>query len=260
MGSLYPTLSPEDIQELLGEVLEDHPPHHGSATDPEDPSDNKAAARSERKRSREKQRRSDVNKQFSTLTDLLRQIETSHTDLFTTPIWTEASFSPTNRVELMARTIHVLQTMHDSHKRQKTLTLKLEEELAAAKKAGEEAAAKAKEKMMTPMQAGQNQVVMMVPMLLGGQAGAAGTAAQAPMAFMPMPQAAEGGPVGMPGMPGGMPWMMPSMSPWGSMIMPSTVPTPTVAVPTTSPATATSVETKQPASSETSTSNLAHCA
>lgn len=266
MGGLHPTLSPEDIQELLGGVLEDHPPHHGtgSATDPEFPSDNKAVARSERKRSREKQRRSDVNKQFSTLTDLLRQIETSHTDLFTTPIWTETSFSPTNRVELMARTIHVLQTMHDSHKRQKTMTLKLEEELAAAKKAGEEAAAKAKEKMMTPMQAGQNQVVMMVPMLLGGQAGAAGTAAptaavQTPMGFMPMPQAAEGGAAGMPGMPG-MPWMMPSMSPWGSMMMSSAVATPTVAAPTTSPATSAPDETKQPTSAETSTSNLAHCA
>ena len=144
MTGLHGALSPEDIQELLGGVLEDHPEEqegHQNTNTTGIPNDSKAAARSERKRSREKQRRSDVNKQFATLTDMLRQIESSNADLFATPIWTESSFSPTNRVEVMARTIHVLQTLDNSHKRQKTRVRELEEQLEQAKKAGEEAAA-----------------------------------------------------------------------------------------------------------------------
>lgn len=273
---MHGTLSPEDIQELLGGVLEDHPEEQtGPGTNGGVPDDSKVAARSERKRSREKQRRSDVNKQFATLTDMLRQIESSNTDLFTAPVWTEASFSPTNRVELMARTIHVLQTLDNSHKRQKTRVRELEKQLEQAKQAGEEAAAKAKEKMMAPMQAGQNQVVMMVPMLIGGGAtpGGAPSAAssQPPMAFMPMPTTGAGGETG--GAPaaaagGAMPWMMPhNMSPWGGMMMPTPAPTATTTA-TAAPANATyaasstpSEEAKQPpASGNTTTSNLAHCA
>lgn len=292
MSSVHAGFSPEDIQELLGGVLDDHPHEHEEHQSHEEQAattscdsnhdgitdDVKAAARSERKRSREKQRRSDVNKQFATLTDLLRQIESSHTDLFASPVWTEASFSPSNRVELMARTIHVLQTMEHSHKRQKTRIQELEVQLDSAKKAGEEAAAKAKEKMMAPMQAGQNQVVMMVPMLIGGHQAAAATtgsamapgpaaAAPTPMAYM-MPTAA--GPPGeapgmaMPGMAGAMPWMMPNpMSPWGMPMAAATAAVPT-AQPVVAPAASagTQEETKQPASSSdnTATSNLAHCA
>ena len=293
--STHGGLSPEDIQELLGGVLEDchpsaadesgehHHQHYASINDSENndissannndghiPSDVRAAARSERKRSREKQRRSDVNKQFATLTDMLRQIETSHKDLFATPVWTDASFSPTNRVELIARTIHVLQTLEQSHKRQKTAMRDLEQQLEQAKKAGEEAAAKAKESMMAPMPTGQNQVVMMVPMLIGGGAAPTGAAAAtpAPMPFMPMapppastntsaaaaastsevPAAAAA--AGMPAMP----WMMPpTMTPWGMAM-------PTVTAPPPAPPASTE-ESKQPASSEsTTTSNLAHCA
>lgn len=256
LGSLSGALSPEDIQELLGGVLDDVPTEqHGEAkhfhimepgTNMEHSvplDDARAAARSERKRSREKQRRSDVNKQFATLTDLLRQIETSNTDLFAAPVWTDSSFSPTNRVELMARTIHVLQTLERAHKRQKTTTKDLEKQLEVAKKAGEEAAAKAKENMMAPMQAGQNQVVMMVPMLIGGGtaqgggvAGVAGAAAAAPsaMSYMHMPSTSTGESVvpavaaasAASAMPAAaaMPWMMPpaAMAPWG-MPMPAMV-------------------------------------
>jgi len=273
MIGLHGALTPEDIQELLGGVLEDHPEeqegHHTATAGI--PNDSRAAARSERKRSREKQRRSDVNKQFSTLTDMLRQIESSNKDLFATPIWTEASFSPTNRVELMARTIHVLQTLDNSHKRQKTRVRELEEQLEQAKKAGEEAAAKAKEKMMAPMQTGQNQVVMMVPMLIGGggagAAPSAAAAAQSPMAFMPMAGGGESASAMGGGMPtAAMPWMMPhAMSPWGGMMMPTAAPATTAtATPPNSAAAASSTsseESKQPPASEnTTTSNLAHCA
>jgi hypothetical protein len=244
-GSLHGALSPEDIQELLGGVLDDGSDHHDEVKQfhmmgdrnvgHSVPDDTRAAARSERKRSREKQRRSDVNKQFSTLTDLLRQIESSNTDLFAAPVWTDSSFSPTNRVELMARTIHVLQTLERSHKRQKTVVKDLEKQLEVAKKAGEEAAAKAKENMMAPMQAGQNQVVMMVPMLIGGGTtpdGVAGvpsvssTVATSSMAYMPGPSASTGDSAALSGgstssasgMPAAaMPWMMPptAMAPWG---------------------------------------------
>lgn len=263
LSSLHAGFSPEDIQELLGGVLEDD--HTGSAASNGVPDDVKAAARSERKRSREKQRRSDVNKQFATLTDLLRQIEGGNTDLFATPVWTEASFSPTNRVELMARTIHVLQALDRSHKKQKTRVRELEQQLEQAQKAGEEAAAKAKEKMMAPMQAGQNQVVMMVPMLLPGGGAAPGSApaaaaAHPQMAFMPT--------MGGDGMPAAasMPWMMPHpMAPWG-MQMPTAATPAAVSTTNNAPAplssTATpSEESKQPPASENATtSNLAHCA
>ena len=266
MTGLHGALSPEDIQELLGGVLEDHPDEHGDLNDI--PNDARAVARSERKRSREKQRRSDVNKQFATLTDMLRQIESSNTDLFASRVWTEASFSPTNRVELMARTIHVLQNLDSSHKRQKTRVRELEEQLEQAKKAGEEAAAKAKEKMMAPMQTGQNQVVMMVPMLIGGGSaqGAApmAAAAHAPMAFMPMPAAAGEASGGVPAAAAAMPWMMPhGMSPWGGMMMQAAAPATTTAAPanTNADSSAPSEEAKQPPASEnTTTSNLAHCA
>ena len=276
MTGLHGALSPEDIQELLGGVLEDHPEGQDGLSTAGIPNDSRAAARSERKRSREKQRRSDVNKQFATLTDMLRRIESSNTDLFATPVWTEASFSPANRVELMARTIHVLQTLENSHKRQKTRVRELEDQLEQAKKAGEEAAAKAKEKFMAPMQTGQNQVMMMVPMLIGGGSGggttlgaSSGATAQSSMAFMPM--AAPGGESSMGGIPAAsMPWMMShAMSPWGGMMMSGTAPNTNNTENSSNnnsnnaaaASSSASEESKQPPASENSTtSNLAHCA
>lgn len=206
-------LSAEDIQELLGGVLDD--PHNGgggsanggesaeeggnlssttdgAAADGTAPGSStgaippaaKAMARSERKRSREKQRRSDVNKQFADLTEVLRRIEaelhaqeaagneegggkSGSSGIVVPRLLT--SFSPTNRVDLIARTIQVLTSLEQVTKKQKLEIKSLTTDLEAAKKAGEETAAKLKEQMTTPVSMGNTgRVMMMVPMMIGG--------------------------------------------------------------------------------------------
>lgn len=105
----------------------------------------KAQARSERKRSREKQRRSDVNKQFSDLTEVLQRIETEEAEEDHSVV--RLAFSPTNRVDLIARTITHLERLNASNKRRKAEIESLQQQLAHAKKAGEDTAAKLKEVM-----------------------------------------------------------------------------------------------------------------
>jgi len=166
-------MSPEDIQALLGGVLDDEHHHSHAATSeltpgaPTDPSsDPKALARSERKRSREKQRRSDVNRQFAELTTVLRKIETEQAEEFGHEQL--PSLSPSNRVDLIARTILLLNSLNKAVKRRKTECEQLTNDLEQAKRAGEETACKLKEQMMAPQSMGQNRVMMMVPMMIGG--------------------------------------------------------------------------------------------
>lgn len=164
----------------------------------------KALARSERKRSREKQRRLDVNKQFNDLTKLVSQIEQEERE--EDPTVFRQSFSATNRADLIARTIAHIERLRDSNKRRKTECANLQQQLQDSQKAGEEIAAKYKEAvcknhgMMMPQQS--KQVMMMVPMMMPANAtqGMPQFGMQAPMgamsqfmmpqAFMPQPAAA----------------------------------------------------------------------
>lgn len=138
--------------------------------------DAKAHARSERKRSREKQRRSDVNKQFTDLTQLLQKIDAEDAAAAAAEAAAAASstseelvscdakssstssaaaagritFNPSNRVDLIGRTILQLERLHEANKRRKNEIASLQQQLDVAKKAGEDTAAKLKEAMLAP--------------------------------------------------------------------------------------------------------------
>jgi hypothetical protein len=130
----------------------------------------KSVIRTERKRTREKQRRSDVNKQFQELTGLLRRLETEDPDEFSNL----PPYSPANRVELMGRTVQLITVLYGRSKKRKLEIADLQQRLEAAQKAGEETAAKLKEAMMAPQNVGGNKVMMMVPMLINTGAAHAG--------------------------------------------------------------------------------------
>mmetsp|Transcript_20360 Transcript_20360/g.29442 ORF Transcript_20360/g.29442 Transcript_20360/m.29442 type:complete len:318 (-) Transcript_20360:1087-2040(-) len=124
----------------------------------------KAAARSERKRSREKQRRSDVNKHFADLTALLRKIESEGED--GTTRLRQTTTPPTNRVDLLNRTISVLETVHRENKAKKVEITDLKRKLDEANKMAEDTAARLKEATLYQHPAMQKQVMMMVPMMM----------------------------------------------------------------------------------------------
>lgn len=88
--------------------------------------DVKTQIRSERKRTREKQRRSDVNAQFAALTELLKRVEGYDLDSdvsddeddsckkkpkLSTSV-TVVNATPSNRVDLIARTISIMDRLH----------------------------------------------------------------------------------------------------------------------------------------------------
>ena len=140
-------------------------------------------ARSERKRSREKQRRTDVNKQFGELTEVLKRIESEEQQLQQEralreeqPEGTKTNqpsrmvlppFSPTNRVDLIARTIAHLERLSHVTKKQIQEVLKLEEQLKTAQKAGEDMAQKLKDAVFNH-QYPQNGTMMMNGMMGNG--------------------------------------------------------------------------------------------
>ena len=102
----------------------------------------KALSRLELKRNREKQRRSDVNTQFADLTTLLKKVEAEdvHSDenrkTFTAELNTSNGMS---RVELIDKTMSILNRIHsESLKRKRTID-KLNEELKLTKRRAEEA-------------------------------------------------------------------------------------------------------------------------
>jgi hypothetical protein len=104
----------------------------------------RAQERVERKRSRERQRRSDVNKQFADLTSLLRRIETEDLD-DEVPLSIIPLGGPSNRVDLIARTIAVLERMHDMSTKRKREVIDLNTQLEDMKKMAEDTAARLKE-------------------------------------------------------------------------------------------------------------------
>jgi septal ring factor EnvC (AmiA/AmiB activator) len=176
--SLAGNFSPEDMQELLGAMGDEQPLSRplktesnsleGSLEEPgsevgsnllqvgEDfkddgdglndiPEDGKVQARSERKKNREKQRRSDVNRQFADLTHMLRQIEAEEAEDENSKA--RLAFNAANRVDLITRTISQLERLRESSKRRKLEVSSLELQLEQAKQAGEDTAAKLKETM-----------------------------------------------------------------------------------------------------------------
>merc|ERR1712228_340610 len=120
--------------------------------------EDRALARSERKRCREKQRRSDVNTQFSDLTTLLKRIdETEGIPSIT---------SPMNRVDLISKTIVTLTRIHKENQKRKAKEEELENELVAAKKRVVELEQSPKHKTSP------EHVMMMVPMMVPREASA----------------------------------------------------------------------------------------
>jgi hypothetical protein len=173
--------------------------HKTSSNEIDDGSKNQA--RSERKRSREKQRRTDVNKQFGELTEVLKRIEAEEQQLQQERAAREEAreggpkpnshqssrmvlppFSPTNRVDLIARTIAHLERLSHVTKKQVQELQSLEDQLKTAQKAGEDTAQKLKEAVFNQQQQGG---MMMMNGMTGGN----------PM-FNPM-QMAMGNPMGM---------------------------------------------------------------
>lgn len=139
---------------------------HGGSTDGNGCADQKpqdahiaaqeAQLRSERKRSREKQRRNDVNKQFAELTEVLKNIEREAQEVgrnddaygsVSTMMAIAASTGPTNRVDLIARTIVHLERLNRTAKKQRLDIASLREQLERTKKAGEDMAEKLKDVM-----------------------------------------------------------------------------------------------------------------
>jgi hypothetical protein len=217
--------SAEELQDILGAVvgdttmvshhftetlshgdlhsLNEHHPHNSSSPSLTESHhafhDEKApdCARTERKRSREKQRRFDVNKQFTELTSAVRQIELE-TEEYRVP----TMYSPNNRADLIARTVALLQALHTMNQRKQKDMDSLQEELQRTKQAGEETAAKLKESMMAPQNLGNNKVMMMVPMMISSNDTAANTAA---MGFPAASQAPNPTSAAMPFMHAGAP-------------------------------------------------------
>lgn len=161
--SVSGNFSEDDIQHLLGAMIESHAPTQqhqeqqekqeviettsvasslSVAVAAEIDEESRALARSERKRSREKQRRLDVNKQFTDLTKLISQLEKEERE--EDPTVFRQSFSATNRADLICRTIAHLERLRDTNKRRRTECSSLQEQLQAAKKAGEDMAEKCK--------------------------------------------------------------------------------------------------------------------
>lgn len=115
------------------------------------PEEAKLQARSERKRCREKQRRSDVNKQFAELTQLIQRIDAENGDgSSSSGSATRVAFNPSNRVDLIGRTMALLEKLHDSGKKRKAEISSLQQQLVECKKAGEDTAARLKEAMLGP--------------------------------------------------------------------------------------------------------------
>jgi hypothetical protein len=120
------------------------------ATNNSIPTEDKVLARSERKRSREKQRRLDVNSQFQVLTSLLRQIETEDLGTSVPDAATSTTAAgivhnstinvtnATNRVDLIARTVSVLERLHELNVTRKREISDLKEKLDATKKTVEQ--------------------------------------------------------------------------------------------------------------------------
>jgi len=129
------------------------PPAKNKVVADSDSAEARAQARSERKRSREKQRRTDVNAQFNALTALLRQIEADDVDDDTDDgpqkkrklaalLGSMGTGSATNRVDLIARTIVVLEHLRSLNGKRRDEVVELKKKLEETQTALREASKK----------------------------------------------------------------------------------------------------------------------
>jgi len=135
----------------------------------------KAKLRSERKRSREKQRRSDVNTQFADLTALLKKIgaeDAQQDEGRKSFIELSTSSSNMNRVDLIGKTIAVLRRIHNENGKRERSIEELSEELKATKKREDDANMKLQQQQCQPFGKKSDHVMMMVPMMVRPDGGA----------------------------------------------------------------------------------------
>merc|ERR1711862_22274 len=142
----------------------------------------KAKIRSEKKRTREKQRRTDVNTLFTDLTLLLKKIDSENCEDDESPKSSVRLSTNMNRVDLIGKTISTLDRLHSENKKRKCSVNKLSAELEENKKRFEEVSRKLQERELQPCQDKKpsEPVMMMVPMMVRPDG-----AAQP--AFMPQP-------------------------------------------------------------------------
>ena len=150
----------------------------------------KARLRSERKRSREKQRRSDVNTQFADLTALLKKIEAENEDGENRIELSTASSSNMNRVDLIGKTIAILNRIHNENRKRKRTIDELQDELKETKKRADEATEKLQqqEKSSSSQDVKSDHVMMMVPMMVRPDGTAQAPFMPQTMPFYPMCQ------------------------------------------------------------------------
>lgn len=143
----------------------------------------KVKLRSERKKFREKQRRSDVNSQFAELTALLKKIETEDAAQDDDEDGTKSFYpelttlsSNMNRVDLIGKTIAVLSRIHNENGKKTIKIEELSEELKATKLRVDDANMKLQQQQQFQQPFGKkssdSQVMMMVPMMVRPDGGA----------------------------------------------------------------------------------------
>jgi len=215
-GNQQPGVAAHPVASALGSVpVQAHPIDNSAPTNmckPEEPGSDdsvsddandanpeiaqaqKVQARSERKRSREKQRRANVNQQFSDLSSLLQKIDLAEkqqtspkdTPVIATP--TSSSVQTNNRVDLIARTIQVMERIFAQNTEKIAEIESLKKSVENANKIAQDTAVKLKEATLyqTGGSAQKQQVMMMVPMMVSSDGsaqtpGAAATSMQYPM-------------------------------------------------------------------------------
>lgn len=142
---------------------------------------------SEKKRSREKQRRSDLNQQFSELKELLAKIEESEDGHATERKKRRKSRagSAKNRQDLVAHTIDVLHHLHDKNHERITEIRELKNELRELKLSVSKAASDAAvESSQNKPEGKQDQVsIMMMPMVMPSSSSMSGVSVANQMAM-----------------------------------------------------------------------------
>jgi len=156
----------------------------------------KAQARSERKRTREKQRRLDVNSQIVDLTTLLLKVEADEDEASGDPATCKPCNNPSNRVELISRTISALSKLHNENKKRGRELVDLKSKLDEMKKMKDAAEQEARKRSQPSAQAQgcsqpqkQQSMLMMVPMMVSQDGNFMPQAMQMPMQMQMCPQA-----------------------------------------------------------------------
>lgn len=139
--------------------------------------ESKALARSERKRTREKKRRCDVNAQFADLTVLLRRVEEENENEDDDVDKRGTGSNPTNRVDLIARTIYMMERIHEGNIKRRKIISKLQQDVTDAEKR----AKAAEDKYQKVKLWGKQPMMMMLPMMVPPTTGCTSNAGCVPI-------------------------------------------------------------------------------